>query len=85
MALVRVIGFALVVLTRQPCWWLEAAVREAPTVAGGVAAIREPVATVAEDTARLEERRARALPIQVALGLLGAAALLWALANLLQR
>jgi hypothetical protein len=29
MALVRVIGFALVVLTRQPCWWLEAAVREA--------------------------------------------------------
>ncbi|MEN9816475.1 MAG: hypothetical protein RLZ32_355 [Gemmatimonadota bacterium] len=63
----------------------QAAVREAPTVAGGVAAIREPVATVAADTARLEERRARALPIQVALGLLGAAALLWALANLLQR
>jgi protein phosphatase len=63
----------------------QAAVREAPTVAGGVAAIREPVATVAAETARLEERRARALPIQVALGLLGAAALLWALANLLQR
>ncbi len=34
---------------------------------------------------RLEERRARALPVQVALGLLGAAALLWAVASLLRR
>jgi hypothetical protein len=59
--------------------------REAPTTADGLAALREPAATVRTETARLEERRARAFPIQVALGLLGAAALLWALANMLQR
>jgi hypothetical protein len=43
------------------------------------------VAAVATETARLEERRARAFPIQVALALLGAAALLWALASVLKR
>ena len=63
----------------------QAAVREAPPAADGPAALREPVAAVATETARLEERRARAFPIQVALALLGAAALLWALASVLKR
>ncbi len=63
----------------------QAAALAAPVAAEALASVRAPVATVPADMARLEERRARALPVQVALGLLGAAALLWALANLLQR
>lgn len=48
-----------------------------PAIGGGRDGVGDPT--------RLEERRARALPVQVALGLLGVSALLWALASLLGR